>query len=55
MTALDPPGLPRYDRGMRARQRIIEDPRDYLPIDWRYAALFFAYLVAAGLAILAAG
>jgi hypothetical protein len=55
MTVIDQHGLPRYNRGMRVKQRIIEDPRDYLPVDWRYAALFFAYLVVAGIAILAAG
>lgn len=35
------------------RQSIIEDPEEYLPIDWRYAALFFALLAAAGLVLFA--
>jgi hypothetical protein len=32
------------------QQSIIEDPEEYLPIDRRYVALFFALLAAAGLA-----
>ena len=52
---IDRGSLPLYNRGMNVKHRIVEDPLDYLPIDWRYAALFFACLVVAGIAIVAAG